>query len=98
MKSKEEKLSIKMDQLGMDLDRYSIDELRRRNTAAVNQLAATLAGSRLYSVGSALSGRPSEVFQTEMARAQVEQNFIMIRQNEEIIRMLKLLFHQGQTR
>lgn len=98
MRSKEEKLAIKMDQLGMDLNSYSIDELRRRNTAAIDQIAATLSGSRFYSIGSALSGKPSEVFQTEMARVQVDQNFILIRQNEEIIRLLKGIYAQGLNR
>lgn len=92
MRSKDEKLYRKMEQLGIDLENYSMEELRQKNSAAVEQIAATLAGSKFYSVGSMLSGKPSEVFQTEMARVQVEQNFIMIRQNEEIIRMLKGIY------
>jgi len=92
MRSREDKTMQKMEQLGINLDSYSMDELRQKNNDAVEQIAATLAGSKFYSVGSMLSGKPSEVFQTEMARVQVEQNFMLIRQNEEIIRLLKGLY------
>lgn len=78
-----------LEKFGVDLDSYADDELRRRNSDSARNIASALAGSKLYSFGSLLSGNTNETFLMEMARAQVEQNFILIRQNEEIIRLLK---------
>lgn len=74
---------------GVDLDSYTDDVLRKKNNESARAIAADLSGSKLYSFGSLLSGDSNETFALEMARAQVEQNFILIRQNEEIIRLLK---------
>lgn len=83
--------AAKLEKLGLNLDRYDDAELRALNTQDVDQMAATLLGSKFYSFGSLLAGSPSEVFQTEMARVQVSQKMILIRQNEEIIRLLRQL-------
>lgn len=78
-----------LEKFGIDLDSYTDGELRGRNIQSAREIAASLAGSKLYSFGSLLTGNANETFLMEMARAQVEQNFILIRQNEEIIRLLK---------
>lgn len=96
--SKEEKFAAKMEKFGIDLDRYSLDELRRRNAEAASEIAANLAGSKMYSTGALLAGDSGTAFLMQMNRAQVEQNFILMRQNEEIIRLLKALYSQGMNR
>ena len=80
-----------LDKFGLDFERYSVDDLHARNAFAARELSASLAGSKLYSFGSLLSGNPSQTFTMEMERAQVHQNNILIRQNEEIIRLLRQL-------
>ena len=93
MKSKkEERQSRQLEKFGIDFENYDFDELRRRNADSARELAASLAGSQLYSVGSLLTGNASETFMIEMTRALVEQNFILIRQNEELARCLKLIY------
>lgn len=83
-----------MEKFGLDFDSYTENDLRRRNINSAKEIAGSLAGSKLYSFGSLLSGSANETFSLELARAQVEQNFILIRQNEEIIRLLKKIAEQ----
>lgn len=78
-----------MEKFGLDFDSYTEADIRSRNINSAKEIAGSLAGSKLYSFGSMLSGNSNETFALELARAQVEQNFILIRQNEEIIRLLK---------
>ena len=73
---------------------FASSRIRRRNINSAKEITASLAGSKLYSFGSLLSGSANETFSLELARAQVEQNFILIRQNEEIIRLLKKIAEQ----
>lgn len=89
---KEEKLQARLEKFGVDFENYSFDELRRRNAETVNDIANTLAGTRLYSVGSILGGDANTAMMMELTRALVEQNFVLIRQNEEIARCLKLIY------
>lgn len=86
------------DKFGIDLDNYEYDELRDKNKETAIKISSALAGSKLYSMGSLLSGKPEQTFMIELNRAQVEQNFILIRQNEEIIRWLKALYGQNMNR
>ena len=76
---------------GLDFENYSLEEIRNRNISSSKEIASSLAGSKLYSFASLLSRNSNETFALELARAQVEQNFILMRQNEEIIRLLKEL-------
>lgn len=78
-----------MEKLGVDFDSYTSDDIKEKNVASLKEIASSLAGSKMYSFGSLLSGNSNETFALEMSRAQVEQNFILMRQNEEIIRLLK---------
>ena len=78
-----------IEKFGLDFDNYSSDDIKLKNIASLKAIATSLAGSKLYSFGSLLSGNSNETFALEMARAQIEQNFILMRQNEEIIRLLK---------
>jgi hypothetical protein len=76
---------------GLDFDKYSDEDLRRLNAASCLNISGDLAGSGFYSFGSLLNGNSDQAFLMEMSRAQVEQNFILMRQNEQIIRLLKKL-------
>ena len=78
-----------MEKFGVDFDSYTSDDIKEKNVASLKEIASSLAGSKMYSFGSLLSGNSNETFALEMSRAQVEQNFILMRQNEEIIRLLK---------
>lgn len=78
-----------IEKFGLDFDTYTSDDIKQKNLASLRAIATSLAGSKLYSFGSLLSGNSNETFALEMARAQIEQNFILMRQNEEIIRLLK---------
>jgi len=86
---KEYKEKVALDKFGLDFDRYSTEEMRSRNGQAAQELSASLAGSKLYSFGSLIGGSAGQTFLMEMARAQVTQNNIIMRQNEEIIRLLQ---------
>lgn len=93
--TKEEKATQKqrelMEKYGLDLDSYSDDELRSRNVSGVRAIAASLAGSGAFAAGSLLSGNSADSFKLNLAKAQIEQNWILIRQNEEIIRLLRAM-------
>ena len=78
-----------MEKFGLDFDSYTEADIRRKNINSAKEIAGSLAGSKMYSFGSLLTGSVNETFSLELARAQVEQNFILMRQNEEIIRLLK---------
>ena len=78
-----------MEKFVVDFDSYTSDDIKEKNVASLKEIASSLAGSKMYSFGSLLSGNSNETFALEMSRAQVEQNFILMRQNEEIIRLLK---------
>ena len=80
-----------LEKFGLDFESYSLDEIRRRNVSSSKEIAGSLAGSKLYSFGSLLSGNSKEALALGMERAKIEQTFILMPQNEEIIRLLKLL-------
>ena len=80
-----------LEKFGLDFDKYTDVELRNRNVNSAKEISTSLAGSKMYSFGSLLKGNSNETFALELARAQVEQNFILMRQNEEIIRLLKAI-------
>ena len=101
-KSKEEKLKERtekklakqqatLEKLGLNFAAYDISMLDKLNENSASEISSSLAGSKLYSFGSLLSGNSNETFALEMARAQVEENLILIRQNEIIIRLLSKL-------
>ena len=77
-----------MEKFGVDIESNPIIKKKKKNVASLKEIASSLAGSKMYSFGSLLSGNSNETFALEMSRAQVEQNFILMRQNEEIIRLL----------
>ncbi len=78
-----------MEKFGLDFDSYTEADIRRKNINSAKEIAGSLAGSKMYSFGSLFTGSANETFSLELARAPVEQHFILMRQNEEIIRLLK---------
>ena len=101
-KSKEEKLKERtekelakqqaaLEKLGLNFAAYDINTIDKLNGDSAREISSSLAGSKLYSFGSLLSDNSDEAFALEMARAQVEENLILIRQNEIIIRLLSKL-------
>lgn len=80
-----------LEKLGLNFDAYDINTIDKLNGNSAREISCSLAGSKLYSFGSLLSGNANETFALEMARAQVEENLIIIRQNEIIIRLLSKL-------
>lgn len=88
-KDAETKTKKRAEKLGIDLENSTVEELRSRNTKSVDEITSSIAGSNLYSLGHLLQGKGDMPVLIGMARAQIEQNFILIRQNEEIIRLLK---------
>ena len=87
----EEKDREALEKFGLDFENYSLDDMRELNINSSREIAGSLAGSKLYSIGKLFSGNANETFALELQRAQVEQNFIIMRQNEQIIRLLKEL-------
>lgn len=101
-KSKEEKLKERvekelakqqaaLEKLGLNFEAYDIDMIKKLNGNSAREISSSLAGSKFYSFGSLIGGNANETFALEMARAQVEENLILIRQNEIIIRLLSKL-------
>lgn len=83
---KEQKL---LEKYGLDLDHYDDDDIRERNSASIRDINANLAGSGLYSFGNLLPGGNADAsFIINLLKSQVQQNWILIRQNEQIIRLL----------
>ena len=81
-----------LEQFGIDFNSYDDNELQFRNTKDCRNIGSSLLSSKLYSFGSMLPTDDSDSgFLMEMTRTQVHQNFILMRQNEQIIRLLQKL-------
>lgn len=74
---------------GLDFAGMSDDELLRCNVEDIRDMDAKLAGSGLYSLGSLLSGNADTSFMIDLLKAQIRQQWVIARQNEQIIRLLK---------
>lgn len=85
--TKEEKQARKAQEL---LQKYGLQELTDpRDLEAVRQIATSLAGNKLISLGAALSGKPYENADLTYQQAIVEQNFVIIRQLSRVIEKLE---------
>lgn len=85
--TKEEKKERKTNAL---LEKYGLQELTDpRDLQAVEHIAQNLAGNKLISAGTALSGKPFESAMLTFQQAIIEQNFIMIRQLERIMQSME---------
>lgn len=78
-----------LQRVGLDLENYSDEDMQRLNIRNIKEVSSNLAGSGLYSFGSLLSGNSDITYVINGQKALIEQNWILIRQNEQIIRLLK---------
>ena len=81
-----------LDKFGLDLETYSIDEIKKRNAENLKRIALDLRGNKWFKAGLALSfARASEQATVTYLSALVEQNWILLRQNEIMIKELQKL-------
>lgn len=83
--TKEEKQKRKMQET---LNKYELNNLDPKYSNAVNNISLALAGNNLIELGSTLGMTSAENLTTSYLKAIVEQNFIMIRQLDEISKKL----------
>ena len=83
--TKEEKQKRKMQET---LNKYELNNLDPKYANAVNNISLALAGNNLIELGSTLGMTSAENLTTSYLKAFVEQNFIMIRQLDEISKKL----------
>lgn len=83
--SKEEKKERKMQET---LAKYELNNLSTEYANAVKNISLALAGNNLIELGSTMGMTPAENLTTSYLKAIVEQNFIMIRQLDEISKKL----------
>ena len=83
--TKEEKQKRKMQET---LNKYELNNLDPKYANAVNNISLALAGNNLIELGSTLGITSAENLTTSYLKAIVEQNFIMIRQLDEISKKL----------
>jgi arginyl-tRNA synthetase len=78
-----------LDQFGIDFDSYDDGELRKRNAFDCREIARSLSGEKWTTMLSSLTMDSDAYNSFHMARTQIKQNWILMRQNEEIIRLLQ---------
>ncbi len=83
--TKEEKQKRKMQET---LNKYELNNLDSEYANAVKNISLALAGNNLIELGSTLGMTSAENLTTSYLKAIVEQNFIMIRQLDEISKKL----------
>lgn len=90
-KSEEEKQQAKDEKVQKLLDKYELNNLSKDYVNAVQQINSELAGSGLTEFGALLSKdtNASLRVQTQFLNALVQQNWIIIRQLNEINQKLK---------
>ncbi len=94
LKSPEEqqKLKATLNKFGLDIDNYTKQDLDRRNIEAIQKIYKNLTGNKLIEVGMALSfSKAEEQAKVSYLGALVDQNWIIIRQNEAMLRSLEKL-------
>lgn len=85
VESKEDKKERKMQET---LSKYELNNLSTEYANAVKNISLALAGNNLIELGSTMGMTPAENLTTSYLKAIVEQNFIMIRQLDEISKKL----------
>lgn len=84
--AKEEKKEAKMQAV---LQKYGLESMTGKDAEAVRNIAYTLSGNNLIELGTTLSGKAEDVAKLTYLRAIVEQNFILVRQLNELKELLK---------
>lgn len=85
-------LTKMLEKYGLNLDDYTYGDLRNRNAQDIQKIASSLAGNKLLQAGMTLSfAKSEEQAKVSYLGALVDQNWILIRQNEAILRALAKL-------
>jgi hypothetical protein len=74
--------------VGLDTDSASKAAIKQLNAASVEKIRADMRGNGLLKAGLTLGGNATERAQLGYLSALTEQNWILIRQNELLIRLL----------
>jgi hypothetical protein len=81
-----------LEKFGLNLDSYTDEQIRAKNTENIKNIATDLGGNTLAKVGMGLSmAKIEEQVKISYLSALVEQNWILMRQNEAILRVLEKL-------
>ncbi len=89
-KTEEEKLREVFDKYGLDMEGYDTAEIKKQNSKNLKQIAKDIVGNKWFKAGMALSFASADKQATVgYLSAIVNQNWILIRQNELIIRLLE---------
>lgn len=83
--------------LGLNLEGLSEEELARGNNESIKYAAERITGSTFATIMTTGILKPNEAFIVEALRSLISQNWILIRQNELLLRQLKELNgHKGE--
>jgi hypothetical protein len=84
------KAQATLEKFDLDIDAYDSATLRAKNVKTLRAIARDLAGNKWFKFGLALTfGKPEEQAKVTYLSALVEQNWIIIRQNERMLRLLE---------
>ena len=88
-KTEEEKLKEVLDKYGLDISNYDEKKIGEENRKNLNQIANDIVGNKWFKAGMAFSFASADKQATVgYLSALVSQNWILIRQNELIIKKL----------
>lgn len=88
-KTNEEKIDEAFKKYGLDMENYSQAQIKEENSKNLKQIAQDIIGNKWFKAGMALSFASADKQATiGYLSAIVNQNWILIRQNELIIRLL----------
>lgn len=86
----EEKTRKFLEKYGLDLEHYSSDDIKQKNVLNLHKIADDLRANKWFKAGMALSfAKGEEQAKVTYLSALVEQNWILVRQNEIIIKELQ---------
>lgn len=85
----EAKAQAILDEYGLDFDAYTDEQLREFNSRNIHSTVSDLGDSKSYGTASGLAGHGDIMFILALQRAQIDQNWVLMRQNEQIIRLLE---------
>lgn len=83
----QEKVKKTLDKYGLDIENYNLEQIKRENHKTLQSIGRDLMGSSFAKVG--LSFNLADRTKIDYLSALVSQNWIVIRQNEQIIRLLE---------
>lgn len=77
-----------LDKVGLDIDHYSVADIKSLNAQSVKKIRNEMAGNGLLKAGLTFGGSVTERATLGYLSALVEQNWILMRQNELMIEAL----------